>query len=362
MNGGAVTGPPGPTGVTGLVQSRRPTPASGILAPGLWIDGALAQDLLNLLNLAESFERTRLSGSLPPRLAVLRDQCAAVTKACNTPSSAIGTPEFRFRTTCDARGDEHDRGCRCVGNEGPQRHGARLARDPGYPEPWIDPGSENKTHTTHVAVIDAAGNAVAVTCTIELPFGSAVVPVGLGFLLNGQLTDFMCVRATEGAACDPASPNAPSPAKRPRSSMSPTIVVRQGKPMLNVGGAGGPTIIMGVLQAVTNAVDFHLDPGEAVDAPRVDCCAFHANKVMIENGRISDAVVKELGTAHAQGGRGHLLAIDPSAPLNYADAPELQAAGVNVRTNERLGASDPRGECGAAAHDANGTIVYQCSG
>jgi hypothetical protein len=132
--------------------------------------------------------------------------------------------------------------------------------------------------------------------------------------------------------------------------------------MLSVGGAGGPTIIMGVLQAVTNAVDFRLDPAEALDAPRVDCCAFHANKVMIENGRISDAVVKELGTAHAQGGRGHLLAIDPAGPLNYADGPELQAAGVDVHTNERLGASDPRDECGAAAHDANGTIVYQCGG
>jgi gamma-glutamyltranspeptidase/glutathione hydrolase len=223
----------------------------------------------------------------------------------------------------------------------------------GYREPWIDPGAGPQGgHTTHVSVIDADGNAVAVTCSIELPMGSAVVPAGLGFLLNGQLTDFTCSRVESTDPCDPTSPNAPESAKRPRSSMSPTIVTRQGEPLLVVGGAGGPTIIMGVLQAVVNAVDFRLDPAEALDAPRVDCCGFHRDGVvMIEGGRLANTVVDALAA------RGHGLA----SVGGYADYPELQAAGVEIRTNERHAASDPRDECGAAAHAADGRqIVFQC--
>src|SRR5204862_5971658 len=94
--------------------------------------------------------------------------------------------------------------------------------------------------TTQVSIIDARGNAVSLTCTIEQEFGSAVVAPGTGFLLNNEMTDF-------GA---PGSANQIQPGKRPRSSMSPTIVVRGGRPVLVTGGAGGSLIIMGVVQAV----------------------------------------------------------------------------------------------------------------
>lgn len=249
----------------------------------------------------------------------------------------------------------------------------------GYADPWVDVTSPESGNTTHVSVIDAEGNAVAVTCSIELPMGSAVVPVGLGFLLNGQLTDFTCVPPKPGAdpadKCDQTSPNAPASSKRPRSSMSPTIVVRHGQPLLTVGGAGGPTIIMGVLQAVVNTVDFRLDPAEALDAPRVNVLGRRVDKTDPTMPKVVfDATIEE--RLHAVFdelvGRGHsgLVVAD-----SYLPHPVLEAAGVDLRTNERLGASDPREglsgllgdpsidprlECGAAAHDRAESVVYQC--
>src|SRR5204862_4045927 len=99
--------------------------------------------------------------------------------------------------------------------------------------------------TTQVSVIDARGDAVSLTCTIEQEFGSAVVAPGTGFLLNNELTDF-------GA---PGTANAAQPGKRPRSSMSPTIVVRNGRPPLVAGGAGGSRIIMGAAEAALNTLE-----------------------------------------------------------------------------------------------------------
>lgn len=250
----------------------------------------------------------------------------------------------------------------------------------GYVEPWTDQTSKESGNTTHVSVIDAQGNAVAVTCSIELPMGSAVVPVGLGFLLNGQLTDFTCVPPKEGAdpgdRCDLTSPNAPGSWKRPRSSMSPTIVVRHGEPLLTVGGAGGPTIIMGVLQAVVNTVDFRLDPAEALDAPRVNVLGRRIAKdatnqpVVIFDATIEkrlESVFKELKEERGHSGL--------SLVADYLSHPVLEAAGIDLRIEERLGASDPREglgaqafdpsidpsvECGAAAHDSQKSVVYQC--
>ena len=109
-------------------------------------------------------------------------------------------------------------------------------------------------------MIDRAGNAIALTCTIEQEFGSAVVAPGTGFLLNNELTDFG----------DPGTANQPGPGKRPRSSMAPTIVVRGRPPVLVVGAAGGARIIMGVAQAVVNVVDFGQDVAQAIDAERID--------------------------------------------------------------------------------------------
>jgi gamma-glutamyltranspeptidase/glutathione hydrolase len=181
-------------------------------------------------------------------------------------------------------------------------------------------GDNPEGSTTHVSVIDAEGNAVALTCTIEQSFGSAVVAPGTGFLLNNELTDFS----------EPGAANEPEPGKRPRSSISPTIVVEDGEPLLVTGAAGGSTIIEGTLLSVVNTVDFGLDPARAVDAERLD--ASSPDTLTIEDGRVSPVVRDELSS------RGHAL----DGQGEYADLPRVQAAGTDPETGERLAATDPR--------------------
>jgi gamma-glutamyltranspeptidase / glutathione hydrolase len=122
------------------------------------------------------------------------------------------------------------------------------------------PDSEGLS-TTHLVAADKWGNVVSYTLTIEQTGGSGITVPGRGFLLNNELTDF-------SAVYDPADPNRIEPGKRPRSSMSPTIVLRDGKPFLALGSPGGSTIITTVLQTLTNRLDRGMTLPEAVAAPR----------------------------------------------------------------------------------------------
>jgi gamma-glutamyltranspeptidase/glutathione hydrolase len=122
------------------------------------------------------------------------------------------------------------------------------------------PDSEGLS-TTHLVTADKWGNVVSYTLTIEQTGGSGILVPGRGFLLNNELTDF-------SAVYDPADPNRIQPGKRPRSSMSPTIVLRNGKPFLALGSPGGSTIITTVLQVLTNRLDRDMSLPEAIADPR----------------------------------------------------------------------------------------------
>ena len=126
------------------------------------------------------------------------------------------------------------------------------------------PDGVQGTHTNHFVVSDRWGNVVSYTNTIEQLGGSGIVVPGRGFLLNNELTDFNFA-PTQGAAPDP---NLAEPGKRPRSSMSPTIVLKHGKPFLAVGSPGGSTIITTVLQILVNRLDLGMSLPEAIAAPR----------------------------------------------------------------------------------------------
>jgi gamma-glutamyltranspeptidase/glutathione hydrolase len=119
-------------------------------------------------------------------------------------------------------------------------------------------------HTTNLTVADRWGNIAEYTLTIEQIGGSAMVVPGRGFLLNNELTDFNFT-PTQGSAPDP---NLPAPGKRPRSSMSPTILLDHGRPFLAVGSPGGATIITTVLQILVNRLDFGMSLPDAIAAPR----------------------------------------------------------------------------------------------
>jgi gamma-glutamyltranspeptidase / glutathione hydrolase len=125
-------------------------------------------------------------------------------------------------------------------------------------------GSAEETSTTHLTTWDRHGNVVTYTLTIEQTGGSGIVVPGRGFLLNNELTDFNFT-PTQGTADDP---NLPAPGKRPRSSMSPTIVLDEGEPVLALGSPGGSMIITTVLQTLLNRLDFGYTLPDAVAAPR----------------------------------------------------------------------------------------------
>jgi len=146
---------------------------------------------------------------------------------------------------------------------------------PGDPFPPFGPGCPGAgvavagraegPSTTHVSVSDRWGNVVSYTLTIEQTGGSGMVVPGYGFLLNNELTDFDPEPLFEGVP----DPNLPAPGKRPRSSMSPTIVLRDGRPVLAVGSPGGATIITTVLQILLEHLDLGRSLPEAIAAPRV---------------------------------------------------------------------------------------------
>lgn len=148
-----------------------------------------------------------------------------------------------------------------------------INRERATPSSEIKPGKPalgaESSETTHFNVVDAAGNAVALTYTLNGGYGNGVTVPGLGFLLNNEMDDF---------AAKPGSPNmfglvqgeanAIQPGKRPLSSMTPTIVTKDGKFFMAVGAPGGSRIITAVMQVILNVIDFGMNAQDAVDAPR----------------------------------------------------------------------------------------------
>ena len=188
-------------------------------------------------------------------------------------------------------------------------------------------------NTTHYSVVDAEGNAVAVTTTLNHSFGSRVTAEGMGFLLNDEMDDFAAkqgVPNSYGLIQGPA--NAIGPGKRPLSAMTPTIVLRKdglkdGKLFLVLGSPGGPTIITTVANILIGVIDFSLDIQEAVNAPR-----FHhqwlPDQIIVED-RLSPDTMNVLRS------RGHKLDVKHF----WGDGECIM---VDPKTGERLGASDGR--------------------
>jgi gamma-glutamyltranspeptidase/glutathione hydrolase len=139
------------------------------------------------------------------------------------------------------------------------------------------------THTTHMTVADKEGNVVSYTFTIESWGGSGIVVPGYGFLLNNEMTDFDFT--------GPA-PNIPEAGKRPRSSMAPTIVMKDGRPAFTIGSPGGATIITTVLQTIVNYVDLGMRMDQAIDAPRLS--QRNSKETSVEPGFAGTAQAKAL--------------------------------------------------------------------
>jgi gamma-glutamyltranspeptidase/glutathione hydrolase len=181
-------------------------------------------------------------------------------------------------------------------------------------------------NTTHYSVVDSLGNAVSNTYTLNFPYGVGLVAEGTGVLLNNELDDFTAAPGASNAfGLVGYEANLPGPGKRPLSSMSPTIVLKDGKPVLVTGSPGGSRIISTVLQVIVNVLDYHMDVAAAVAAPRLHH-QWLPDEVRIERGFAEDALA-------GLKARGHRV-IEPMG--------QTSANSIAATDNELLGAPDPR--------------------
>lgn len=149
------------------------------------------------------------------------------------------------------------------------RRAAEVRPDGISPVPAVRPGLEEGRHTTHFSILDGEGNAVANTYTVNGWFGNGVVVEGAGFLLNNEMDDFSVKPGAPNLyGVVGGTANEVAPGKRMLSSMSPTILLRDGRVAMVVGTPGGSTIFTSVFQAIINIVDFGMTPQQAVAAPR----------------------------------------------------------------------------------------------
>ncbi len=217
----------------------------------------------------------------------------------------------------------------------------RASIDPTKATPWtaaldaispVLPPREG-SNTTHYSVVDSAGNAVSNTYTLNFPYGLGLVAEGTGVLLNNEMDDFTAAPGASNAfGLVGFEANLPGPGKRPLSSMSPTIVLKDGKPVLVTVSPGCSRIISTVLQVIVNVLDYNMDIAAAVSAPRLHH-QWLPDEVRIERG-FSDATLTALRAM------GHTV----KEPMG-----QTSANSIAVTPQGLAGAPDPRTRGATAA-------------
>jgi len=187
------------------------------------------------------------------------------------------------------------------------------------------------TETTHYSVVDAEGNAVSNTYTLNGSYGSGMTIEGTGILMNNEMDDFTSKPGLPNAyELIQGEANRIEPGKRPLSAMTPTFLVRNNSLFVVIGSPGGPTIINTVLQVILNTVDFGFTIQESIDAPR-----FHhqwlPDELRLEPRGFSTDVVRALERL------GHHV-------VTTGFMGDAQGIMIDPKTGVRLGASDPRGD------------------
>jgi gamma-glutamyltranspeptidase/glutathione hydrolase len=226
-------------------------------------------------------------------------------------------------------------------NYDPQKATASAGLAAGKPAGWEkiaalekkSPPKESR-ETTHFSVVDAAGNAVANTYTLNGGFGSGVTIPGTGILMNNEMDDFAAKPGTPNMfGLVQGEANAIAPGRRPLSSMVPTFVFKGGKLLLVTGSPGGPTIINTVLEIITNVVDHDMNVMQAVEAPRFhhqwmpDTLTYERNGISID-------------TLNLLEGMGHKIQRHQNFEGSYQG--DGESIMVEPKTGLRLGAADPR--------------------
>ncbi len=274
--------------------------------------------LVEMLNILENFDLKKHGRFTAPTLHLMTE---AMRRAYLDRARYLGDPDF---TAIPARLTTKEYARQLAAGINPDRAtpSADLAKD-------IKLTDGESDETTHFSVIDKDGLAVANTYTLENSYGCRVVVRGAGFLLNNEMTDFNLrpgVTTRQGAIGTPA--NQIAPGKRMLSSQTPTIVAKDGKPVLITGSPGSRTIINTVLCVVLNVVDFDMDVRAAVDAQRMHHQWF-PDELRLERAGNNPEVVAKLRAM------GHKVYVDG----RQGDAHTIR---VGPRTGHYLGAADHR--------------------
>lgn len=218
----------------------------------------------------------------------------------------------------------------------------------GVSEELTPAGAAESRETTHYSIIDKDGNAVAVTYTLNGSFGTGKVAEGTGILLNNEMDDFTSKPGVPNLyGLVQGEANAIEPGKSPLSSMSPTIVSRDGKPFMVIGSPGGSRIITITLSAIMNVIDHGMDISEAIDAPRIHH-QWLPDRVYMEPYALSPDTLRILA------GMGYTVGIDPDWTI-WGEAAGILVGGRDLReieagtgTARYYGAIDSRATAGAA--------------
>ncbi|MDO9058668.1 MAG: gamma-glutamyltransferase, partial [Bradyrhizobium sp.] len=270
--------------------------------------------LLETLNILEGFPLGDMKQGSAPSLHVMIE---AMKRAYADRARYLGDPDFISAPVATLMSKEY---------AARQRAGI----EPDRATPWTDALSatppRESSNTTHFSVMDSRGNAVSNTYTLNFPYGVGLVADGTGVLLNNELDDFTAAPGASNAfGLVGFEANLPGPGKRPLSSMSPTIVLKDGKPVLVTGSPGGSRIISTVLQVIVNVLDYRMDIAAAVAAPRLHH-QWLPDEVRIERGFAEDALAELRAMGHQ--------VIEPLG--------QTSANSIAVTPYGLLGAPDPR--------------------
>jgi gamma-glutamyltranspeptidase/glutathione hydrolase len=270
--------------------------------------------LLETLNILEGFPMHDIKQGTTPSLHLLIE---AMKRAYADRARYLGDPAFVNAPTSTL-----------VAKDYAAKQRASIDLDHATPSSDVfspKPPREG-SNTTHFSVVDSLGNAVSNTYTLNFPYGVGLVAEDTGVLLNNELDDFTAAPGASNAfGLVGFEANLPGPGKRPLSSMSPTIVLKDKKPVLVTGSPGGSRIISTVLQVIVNVLDYQMDVAAAVAAPRLHH-QWLPDVVRIERG-FADDTIAELKA------KGHQV-IEPLG--------QTSANSIAVTANGLLGAPDPR--------------------
>jgi gamma-glutamyltranspeptidase/glutathione hydrolase len=298
--------------------------------------------LLESLNILSGYDLSKMGDRTPEQVHYITE---AFRRAYMDRGDYLGDPDFTAMPLKQMNDPAYAAAWRKSIDPVKPSPSATLVRPEGFmpPPPQTPTASHEKPETTHFSVVDAEGNAVSCTTTLNGFFGSGVTVPGLGFPLNNEMDDFASKTGVPnmfGLIQGPA--NAIGPGKRPLSSMTPTMVLKHGKLVLVLGSPGGSTIITTVANDIVSILDNGLNVQQAADAPR-----FHMQYLP---DRIDIEKLFPVPTAEALAATGYKInragSFDEKDPGVWGDSEMIY---VDPKTGDLLGADDQRHHFGKAA-------------